>query len=135
MNKINDNNQLENLLDYQEYFIRGFDHFLVGKTQTLILIKTKGYEVELNLEKLTKIFNIVFKSIDEAYIFIINLFEENKISANTVVNQFILKIKLDNKNEREIILNKSSKENDKESSDDYENFKINKITLSKKIQN
>ena len=130
MNQINDINQLENLLDYQEYFIRDFDHFLVGKTQTLILIKTKGYEVELNLEKLTKIFNILFKSIDEAYIFIINLFEENKISANTVVNQFILKIKLDNKNEREIILNKSSKENDKESSDDYENFKINKITLS-----
>ena len=135
MNQINDINQLENLLDYQEYFIRDFDHFLVGKTQTLILIKIKGYEVELNLEKLTKIFNIVFKSIDEAYIFIINLFEENKISANTVVNQFILKIKLDNKNEREIILNKSSKENDKESSDDYENFKINKITLSKQIQN
>lgn len=58
MNQINDINQLENLLDYQEYFIRDFDHFLVGKTQTL-----------------TKIFNIVFKSIDEAYIFIINLFE------------------------------------------------------------
>ena len=77
-NQINDNNQLENLLDYQEYFIRGFDHFLVGKTQTLILIKTKGYEVELNLEKLTKIFNIVFKSIDKVYIFIINLFEEKK---------------------------------------------------------
>ena len=77
---INKNNLSENILDYQEFILSNTTtNILVGKQKDSIIIKTDEFKIELNIKELSSLFNIVFNNINEAYSYILNLFELNKI--------------------------------------------------------
>ena len=77
---INKNNLSENILDYQEFILSNTTtNILVGKQKDSIIIKTDEFKIVLNIKELSSLFNNVFNNINEAYSYILNLFELNKI--------------------------------------------------------
>lgn len=82
---INKNNLSENILDYQEFILSNTTtNILVGKQKDSIIIKTDEFKIELNIKELSSLFNNVFNNINEAYSYILNLFELNKISTEQI---------------------------------------------------
>ena len=68
---------------YQEYFL--IKDFLVYKItirniDNEIIIRSKNFQIILNLEDLLSLLKIKFEKINKAYEYIINLFEENKVT-------------------------------------------------------
>ena len=94
-NNINNNNLLINLEQYEEYYIikenRVFK-IIIKKRKNGIIIKYKNYETKLNINNLFNLANIQFDTIDEAYQFIINLFEENKVLIKNILINKSLKL-------------------------------------------
>ena len=117
---LNKDNIFEKIFDYDEYYLIkekvGYK-FIIGKRFNNIIFKCKNYEVTLNNNDLSTLTKSILKTIDEAFLFIINIFEENKvIIKDIVINKSItllLNIYIYNKpNNIEIVLlyNKSNKD-------------------------
>ena len=81
-NILNDDNKFENLLDYEEYYLIkekvGYK-FIIGKRAKNIIIKCKNYELNLNNNDLSLLTKSILNTIDDAFLFINNIFEENKV--------------------------------------------------------
>ena len=79
----NENNIFENLFDYEEYYLIkekvGYK-FIIAKQSNDIIIKCKNYELTLNNNDLTLLTKSVLNTIDDAYLFIINIFEKIKLA-------------------------------------------------------
>ena len=94
-NNINNNNLFIDLEQYEEYYIikenRVFK-IIIKKRKNGIIIKYKSYETKLNINNLFNLANVQFDTIDEAYQFIINLFEENKVLIKNILINKSLKL-------------------------------------------
>ena len=120
---------MENIIEQEEYYLikdNSAFKFIIGKLTNEIIIKCKNYEIRLNYNDLSILTKAILKSIDEAYEFIINIFEYNKafikdIKINKTIKLllkvYILNIEKDieilllyNKKNKDIIINKSNKE-------------------------
>ena len=81
-----------NLYDYEEYFIikeNNVYKIILEKRNNDLAIKCKNYIMKLNNNNL-KINEYSFSSIDKAYNFFINLFDENKVFIeNIIINKLI----------------------------------------------
>ena len=103
-NDINNDNVLENYIDYEEYYLIeqkvGYK-FIIIKYSNKIIIKCKNYRIILNNKDLSLLTKSNLNTIDDAYLFIINIFERNEvIIKNIEINQSItllLKIYVCNK--------------------------------------
>ena len=100
----------------QEYFMvkdNTIYKISIGKIDTIV-IKCKNYFINLTLNYLLLITEKNFNSIDEAYEFIIDLFEENKVSIGDITKnkEMALIFKINDELEIEIILVYSKKNND-----------------------
>ena len=85
---IDENDLLENILDYQKFILSNITtNILVGKRKDSIIIKTDEFKIELNIKELSSLFNNVFNNLNEAYSYIINLFELNKIFPEPINNE------------------------------------------------
>ena len=90
-NKNNEEN--EELLLKKEYKINYLEEIItisIGKTKNYIVIRSSFYEIKLNIDNLLLLIPIKFKSINEAFKFIQNIFEQNKfkikgISSNNLI--------------------------------------------------
>ena len=97
----------------QEYFMvkdNTIYKISIGKIDTIV-IKCKNYFINLTLNYLLLITEKNFNSIDEAYEFIIDLFEENKVSIGDITKnkEMALIFKINDELEIEIILVYSKK--------------------------
>jgi len=80
----------EDLLIKKEFklkYLSDFYEIIIGKTKNNIIIQSTYYKLKLNLEQLSNLTNIIFKSIDDSFEFIENIFNQNK--------SYIKKISLD----------------------------------------
>ena len=112
--KPENNNSIENklfkeLLNYQEYYLikENIIYKLIIYTKNSnIIIKCKNYKIKMNLNDLGLLTKKNFNSFDEAYEFIISLFEENKIKIKNIrfKQYLILSFLLNNQKEIEFIL-------------------------------
>ena len=88
INNLNEDNIFENIFDYEEYYLineKVAYKFIIGKRSNDIIIKCKIYEYILNNNDLSILTNSNLKTIDDAYLFIIKIFEENKIIIEDII--------------------------------------------------
>ena len=90
-------NKFENIISYQEFFLikdnRVFKIF-IGKNNNQLLIKSNNYIIVLNEEDISLLIGKELKSIDEAYKFMINIFEENNIAIKKIENNKEINLEL-----------------------------------------
>ena len=71
------------IFDYEEFYLIkenvGYK-FIIGKRSNDIIIKCKNYELTLNNKNLSTLTKSIINTIDNTFLFIINIFEENKVS-------------------------------------------------------
>jgi len=109
------------MIDYEEYFYMKENiiyKIVILKNNSEITFECKSYKIAYNLKDLSILFKREFNTIDNAYEFLINIFEENNFSVNNIVknknldlhmkicNNIIIKIVLIyNKQNKNFILN------------------------------
>ena len=79
---LNENNIFEDLLRYEEYYLikENFGYkFIIGKNSSDIIIKCKNYLITFNNNDLSLLTKLELETIDEAFFFIIKIFEENRV--------------------------------------------------------
>ena len=107
MLNISNINNFKDILDYQNYYIIKENivyKIKIGKTEKDIFIKYKNYISIINLEKLMTLTGNSFNSIDIAYNFIVNIFDENKIIIKDIQINKVLKLIMNIK-DKEIEIN------------------------------
>ena len=82
--KISENNNkfYNNLIEYEEYFLVKENiayKFIIGKRKNDIIIKCKNYGIKLNNNDLSLLTENILNTLDNAFDFMINIFEENKV--------------------------------------------------------
>ena len=107
--------QKEFSINYKDDIIKIF----IGKTSKNIIIRSSYYEIRLTPEELSKITKMAVKTVDDAFNFIENIFENKKYTIsnitpkelNLVIN--IFDIITGNKKDIPLILNENIKDNSK----------------------
>ena len=59
-------------------YLSDFFEIIIGKTKNYILLKSSYYELKLDIENSTILTNTIFKSIDDLFEFLENIFNQNK---------------------------------------------------------
>ena len=83
-------NRLRNIINYDEYYLLKQNKvfkFIITNLKNKIIIKYKKYQVLFNHKDLSIIIKQQLNTIDEAYLFIISLFEQNKIIIDAITNE------------------------------------------------
>ena len=107
-NKFSSRNSLAfiNIIDYQEYYLIKENiiyKVLIGKNENQILIKCKDYMIDLTENDVSILIQEEMKSLDKAYEFIINIFEENKVIIKHIIIYKELKLSIINKEKQKEI--------------------------------
>ena len=109
---------IDDIIDYQEYFLLKdniINKIIIGKNKNEIFIKCKNYIISFNQIDLSTLFKIKINSLDDAFKFIINIFDDNKVVISKIIHnvQIQLIIEINNKKNIELILifNKFNKDN------------------------
>ena len=102
-----DGNQTD--IEYEEYYLNKSNiiyKIIVGKNKDSIFIKNKKYLLDFNNKELSLLINTTFNTMDIAYEYIINLFEENNVFIEKIIKnkEMKLKLKIDNESDKELIL-------------------------------
>ena len=87
-NNLNEDNISENTFYYEEYYLikeKAIYKFVIGKRTNDIIIKYKNYELTLNNSDLCLLTKSLFETIDDAFLFINNIFEENKVIIKNII--------------------------------------------------
>ena len=90
-----EDNSINELYEYQEYYLvkeKNAFKIIVEKMKNNIIIKSKNYEIEFNNNDLSLLTKVEFESINEAYEFIIDLFEDNKVYINNIMKKQLMKL-------------------------------------------
>ena len=110
------NENIDIVLDYEEYYlIKDVNAYkvIVEKRKYDLIIKCKNYKIKLNISNLKELINSSFDTINEAYKYIINIFEESKIYIKEIIKNksIIFELKLNEKYKEIILLyNKENKD-------------------------
>ena len=103
-NLIKNEKFFETLIEYKEYYLikENIVHkIIIEKRKDEINIKTKNYEKKLDLNELSTLTKSILNTIDDGYQFIINIFEENKVTIKDIIKnksiKLVLKIYIYNK--------------------------------------
>ena len=107
--------QKESLLDYKEYFIlkeNNIYKIYVIKNRNNITIKIKNYQKVFKLNEISKFTKVQLKSIDKAFTFFNNIFDQNKVIIKNEIfsNKIFLEMIIDanSKIELDLIYNEKS---------------------------
>ena len=95
-NNYNDYLLNETILDYQEYYLSKESNIykvIIYKRNKDIIIKCKNYQLSIDINNLQELTRSYFNNIDEAFDFISELFEENKVSIKQIMIKRELKLK------------------------------------------
>ena len=116
---LNEKKISERFIEYQKYYLiieNSVYKIIIGKRKSEILIKSKKYEIALTCNDFYLLIKKDFKTIDELYDFILNLFEENRVIIKKIkINEsmkliFRININTEEKN-IELLLNNEKYEN------------------------
>ena len=91
------NNLNEDILKYDEFYLIKENNaykIIIEKLKNEILIKYKNYEIKLNNNDLSILSKSIINTIDEAYQFIINIFEYNKVIIKEIIINKSIKLLL-----------------------------------------
>ena len=107
LNKYNQNNwqEIKYFTYYQEYYLIKENiiyKILIDKNNEEIFIICKNYYISLNIIDISSLTNIKFNSLNKAYEYISNFFEDNKVIIKDVIKNKEIKLILNN--ERKIDL-------------------------------
>ena len=89
---LNTPNFSEELVEIEKYIINHgvvTIELLIGKTNENIIIRSAYYEIKIAPENLSILTKVMFKSLDESFIFIRNLFEQNKVKIKEITHNNI----------------------------------------------
>ena len=96
-NLIKESNEDLNLSDKEKYYIikdnRVYKIIIVKRTND-ILISIKNYIIELNLKGIYTLLEVSFNSINEAFEYFINLFDENTVTIQDIIHNKLIKLQL-----------------------------------------
>ena len=101
----NNSQSLTSIVDCQEYYLINENvvyKIIIGRNIYELFIKCKNYLFIFNQNDLSILSKIKFNSINEAYEFIRNIFEENQVFIKTININKEMKLILKNSNENEI---------------------------------
>ena len=82
----------EIIVSKNEYKVKHLSDYItitIEKANDNIIIRSNYYELKLNIEKLSKLTKTIYKSIDEVYEFINNIFIQNKFKIQDKNSQMI----------------------------------------------
>ena len=91
------NNLNEDILKYDEFYLIKDNNaykIIIEKLKNEILIKCKNYEIKLNNNDLSILSKSKINTIDEAYQFLINIFEYNKVIIKEIIINKSIKLLL-----------------------------------------
>ena len=94
-NYINEKEIFENILENEEcYIIKEHNayKFIISKKQSEIIIKCKNYDIKFNNNDLSILTKSILNTIDDAYDYIINIFQENKVVIKEIINKKTIKL-------------------------------------------
>ena len=99
---------------YQEFFLFKDNHIykiIIGKKEAKISISSGNYHNEYNLEEISSLFINKFCSLDNAFNYLIDLFEDNKATINNKIKykEIIIYFYLINEKKIELKLNYDKK--------------------------
>jgi len=92
---INQNNiipQMNEILEIKEYFIKKGNlsfMIIISKTRLNVTIKSISYEIKLTPNEFSMTANQLFKSVDELYLFIKNIFEKKNVIIQDMNNRIM----------------------------------------------
>ena len=89
--------EFENLIEYEEYYLIKENivyKMIIGKKEDEVIIKCKNYKINININDLSIMIKKELKTIDEAYQFIINSFEYNKVIISEITIHEEIKISI-----------------------------------------
>ena len=92
---INQNNiipQMNEILEIKEYFLKKGNlsfMIIISKTRLNVTIKSISYEIKLTPNEFSMTANQLFKSVDELYLFIKNIFEKKKVIIQDMNNRIM----------------------------------------------
>ena len=109
IDKFNKNENYKNAIKYNEYFLINENNIFRTIIRTInneILIKCRNYEIIFNFNTLLNLINLKFQTIEESYEFLINIFEENKVTIKdiTIYQSLKLLLNIDINKDKEINL-------------------------------
>ena len=102
-----DSPTLSTIIDCQEYYLLNNNcvyKIIIGKNNTEVFIKNKNYFFSFNQKDLSILIRTQLNTIDEAYDFIINLFDLNKVHILSITLHKEMKLLLNISEEKEIKL-------------------------------
>ena len=91
---------------YEEYYLTKENiiyKIIIDRNNEEVFIKCKKYMISLNINDISSLANAKFISINDAYIFIFNFFEDNKVIIKDIIKYMEIKLILSN-DERKIEL-------------------------------
>ena len=94
-NEKEDDIRFEKIYGYQEYYLIKENNafkIIIEKTSNNIIIKCRNYEIKFNNRDLSLLTKVEFKTIDDSYDFINNIFEENKVIIQEIKNYYFIKL-------------------------------------------
>ena len=105
----NNKNSLITMKDYQEYFLLKDNHIykvIIGKNIQEVFIKCRNYLISFNQIELSTLFKMQINSVNEAFEFIMDIFEDNKVTISKIIKnkEIELIIEMNNKKNIEIML-------------------------------
>ena len=100
-------------IEYKEYNLNENNHIykiIIEKKNSFILIKYENNEIFINKDYFSKLTGNTFNNLDNIYKYILNLFEEKKVS---IISNTITNLKMNINKDKNIILldNKDNHEN------------------------
>jgi len=104
--KLNENNKYIKILEYKEYHLTRENisyKILIGKNENNIIISCNNYHINLKNNDFQILAKCESKTIDNAYEYIINMFENNNVFIKEIITNKMIKLFL-KENETEIIL-------------------------------
>ena len=140
-NNINFSSNFFYSIESQKYYLikdNNVFKIIVEKRKNEILIKTRNYEIILNIDNFCILTKNLLHSIDKAYEFIINIFEENKAIIKDIIPNKNVKLLLNMDIEIVLVYNKENKNKNKaidKSNIKYYELDIKYTELKKEIYN
>ena len=136
----NENKSVNNSLKFKKYFLEKDNNkykFMIIKRQKEIIFKNDNYENQFNDNELSALMKTDFANTDDAYEFIINMFDSNNIIIKEIIgNQMmvlLLKLKNQNISEKiEICLMYNKKEKNNFIGNRFNNFEFFELKTNEK---
>ena len=107
--EINSEERIVTNIEYEEYFLIKSNmiyKIMIGKNDSMIFIKCKNYIRNFDYNELSILMNMTFNSMETAYQYIINQFEDNNVIIKSIIKNKEMKFQLEkgSQNNIEIIL-------------------------------